>query len=88
MITLVVIKVVIYMGIKNLQRYNYVARNVCVNGYYGLNGDPFECDVYYSCPDNVRLHCEPGHEFDNARGRCVELSDSGCTNDLTRRLLL
>ncbi|ABQ51952.1 hypothetical protein SlGVgp009 [Spodoptera litura granulovirus] len=88
-VTLIIVKIMVYHGIKNLQQKQWYLENICVNGYYGLSADPFECDAYYSCPQMIKLYCENGTEFDADKSECVPYDAvNGCYEKMLRRLLL
>nr|UYX49641.1 hypothetical protein Datr000008 [Darna trima granulovirus] len=86
----IIIKIVIYHGIKNLQKQTWFMERLCINGYYGNVADPFECDAYYYCPDGLKFYCEVGFQFDGDKGVCVPIDAdyaNGCYNVALRRLL-
>ena len=90
-VVLIVVKIIIYHGLKSLQQKQWLLDRICTNGYYGLTSDPFECDSYYSCPQGVKLYCEQGQEFDPDKSACVPIDTEegqGCYARLMRRLLL
>ncbi|AAK70676.1 ORF9 similar to AcMNPV ORF145 [Cydia pomonella granulovirus] len=86
----IIIKVIIYYGIKNLQKQTWVKDRVCVNGYYGSVADPFECDSYFKCPEGIKFYCDVGEQFDGDRAVCVPLTSNdvnSCVETASRRLL-
>jgi len=86
---LVICKILIFHGLKNLQRKTWFMDNICVNGYYGYCADPFDCDSYYKCPERIKFFCEPGTQFDPDKSLCVPLnSPDGCFEIMRRRLLM
>ncbi|AAF05125.1 ORF11 [Xestia c-nigrum granulovirus] len=88
-VILIVVKIMIFHGLKNLQQKQWLIDRVCTNGYYGLTMDPFECDAYYSCPQGIKLYCDQGQEFDPDKCSCVPIDEvDGCYSRLMRRLLL
>lgn len=88
-VTFIIIKIVIYHGMKNLQKKTWFMERVCVTGYYGPAPDPFECDAYYQCPEGLKLYCDPGRQFDPDAGECVpiEVGVDGCYENGRRRML-
>ncbi|APO13892.1 ChtB1 [Plodia interpunctella granulovirus] len=86
-VTIIVIKIIIYHGVKKLQKQTWFMERLCVNGYYGPVADPFECDAYYLCPEGVKLYCGVQEQFDGDEGRCVGDNEVGCYSVAARRLL-
>ncbi|AER41459.1 chitin binding protein [Epinotia aporema granulovirus] len=83
----IIMKIVIYHGIKKLQKQTWFMERLCVNGYYGYVGDPFECDAYYKCPEGIKFFCDSDQQFDSQQGRCVSVDVDGCYQ-ARRRLML
>nr|AUF82063.1 hypothetical protein [Cryptophlebia leucotreta granulovirus] len=89
-ILFIIIKVIIYHGVKNLQKQTWIMDRVCVNGYYGTVADPFECDSYYKCPEGIKFFCDVNEQFDADKNICVSLTlnnVNGCLETASRRLL-
>ncbi|AAM60758.1 unknown [Choristoneura occidentalis granulovirus] len=83
----IIIKIIIYHGMKNLQKQTWFKERLCVNGYYGSVADPFECDAYYHCPEGIKFYCDTNEEFDADKNVCVSISTNGCYGITERRLL-
>ncbi|QOD39971.1 Maph8 [Matsumuraeses phaseoli granulovirus] len=86
----IIVKVVIYHGMKNLQKQTWFMDRICVNGYYGSVADPFDCDSYYQCPEGLKFYCPFGFQFDGDKAECVSITArdvNGCYNTAARRLL-
>ncbi|ACZ63494.1 PrGVORF8 [Pieris rapae granulovirus Wuhan] len=86
----IVIKIIIYHGMKNIQKQTWFMERLCVNGYYGSVADPFECDAYYQCPEGIKFYCPIGSQFDGDKNICVPINKNdinGCYATASRRLL-
>ncbi|AAS82728.1 ORF10 [Agrotis segetum granulovirus] len=86
---LVILKIYIFHGYKMLQRKDWFMNNICIDGYYGFAADPFECDVYYKCPEKIRFYCDVGTQYDADKSVCVPNDEvNGCYEIMRRRLLI
>ncbi|AIS92010.1 hypothetical protein [Erinnyis ello granulovirus] len=86
----IVIKIIIYIGFKNLQTHTFIKDRVCINGYYGNVADPFACDSYYHCPEGIKFFCNVDEQFDGDKNECVSIFESnsgGCYETAKKRLL-
>lgn len=86
----IIVKIIIYLGIKNLQTHTFIKDRVCINGYYGTVADPFECDSFYQCPEGLKFYCNVDEEFDADKNECVSITEnnnSGCYETAKKRLL-
>ncbi|AAM70206.1 hypothetical protein [Phthorimaea operculella granulovirus] len=86
-IAFIIIKIIIFHGIKNLQKQTWILDRVCVKGFFGNAVDPFACDSYYKCPEGLKFYCDIGTEFDGDRGVCVPITDNGCSAVAENRLV-
>ncbi|AAG27310.1 PxORF12 peptide [Plutella xylostella granulovirus] len=86
-VVLIIIKIIIYHNIKNLQKKTWFMNQLCVKGYYGYVSDPFECDSYYKCPEGLKLYCGQNEQFDADQIGCVAYTGDGCYEAKKRRLL-
>ncbi|GBP18323.1 hypothetical protein EVAR_14715_1, partial [Eumeta japonica] len=61
------------------------AAPLCPSNFFGNRPHPELCNSYYLCTAGIanQLFCSDGNEFDPEEGRCVEISDSGCTASRT-----
>ncbi|AMF83760.1 Ac145 [Cnaphalocrocis medinalis granulovirus] len=90
-IIFIIIKVIIYYNIKNLQKQTWFLKQICDNNFYGKVIDPFDCNSYYECPIGTKYYCPSNMEFDADNGTCTPLDPNNphsCNNVTTRRLLL
>ncbi|AKN80770.1 hypothetical protein [Diatraea saccharalis granulovirus] len=83
----IILKIIIYHNVKNIQTRDWLMKRICINGYYGNVADPFECDSYYKCPEGLKFYCDIGNEFNGDKGCCEAITSTGCYNVLSRRLL-
>ncbi|UXX41817.1 ac145 [Psilogramma increta granulovirus] len=90
-VVFIVVKIIIYLGIKKLQTHTFIKDRVCINGYYGTVADPFECDSYYQCPEGLKFYCNVDEEFNADKNECVSINvennGGGCYETAKKRLL-
>jgi hypothetical protein len=81
-------KVIIFYFTRHHVRAMTMAR-LCPIGYTGMNADPFDCDVFYSCPSGTKMFCPVGSQFDMDSAKCISnATPDGCYDRLNRNLLL
>ncbi|AAY83945.1 ORF-14 peptide [Chrysodeixis chalcites nucleopolyhedrovirus] len=85
----IIVKLLVFHKMQNmhLDVHNH---KLCPNGYHGLVNDPFDCNVYYSCPQKTQFYCPPDEQFDVERQLCIpnDIHDDSCMARKYKSLLL
>nr|QBI90237.1 hypothetical protein [Trichoplusia ni single nucleopolyhedrovirus] len=85
----IVVKLLVFHKMKNMH-IDLHNNKLCPTGYHGLVGDPFDCNVYYSCPRKTHFYCPSDQQFDLEQQSCIpnDLNDDSCMARKYRSLLL